>query len=110
MPAIPSTIDATTTQTSTMNIGANLLKRSSMNDPDKYPLYIFLIIAGCIVGGLIGFSIYTMYYGLDDSNKFKDVSYEQRNYMREIRQRNLNVLAVEARRLDMIVPIRELNA
>ncbi|CAG7999683.1 unnamed protein product [Penicillium nalgiovense] len=110
MPAIPSTIDATTTQTSTMNIAANLLKRSSMNDPDKYPLYIFLIIAGCIVGGLIGFSIYTMYYGLDDSNKFKDVSYEQRNYMREIRQRNLNVLAVEARRPDMIVPIRELNA
>lgn len=93
-----------------MNIAANLLKRSSMNDPDKYPLYIFLIIAGCIVGGLIGFSIYTMYYGLDDSNKFKDVSYEQRNYMREIRQRNLNVLAVEARRPDMIVPIRELNA
>jgi hypothetical protein len=110
MPAIPPTIDAKVTQSSTMDNTVSLLKRSSMNDPDKYSLYIFLIIAGCIVGGLIGFSVYTMFYGLDDSNKFKDMSYEQRNYMRETRQRNLNVLAVEARRPDMIVPIRESNA
>jgi hypothetical protein len=110
MPAIPPTIDAKVTQSSTMDNTVSLLTRSSMNDPDKYSLYIFLIIAGCIVGGLIGFSVYTMFYGLDDSNKFKDMSYEQRNYMRETRQRNLNVLAVEARRPDMIVPIRESNA
>jgi hypothetical protein len=80
-----------------------------MSNPDKYPLYIFLIIAGCIVGGLIGFSVYTMYHGLDDSAHFKDASHEQRKYMREVRQRNLNGLAVEARRPDMIVPIRDLE-
>ncbi|KAJ5207993.1 hypothetical protein N7449_002372 [Penicillium cf. viridicatum] len=110
MPTIPPTIETTITQTSTMNEATSLLKRSSMSNPDKYPLYIFLIIAGCILGGLIGFSIYTMYHGLDDSDKMKDVSNEQRKYMRETRQRYLNMLALEARRPDMIVPIREVNA
>ncbi|CAI7608841.1 unnamed protein product [Penicillium glandicola] len=105
MPAIPTT-ETTITQTS-INNAASLLKRSSMSNPDKYPLYIFLIIAGCIVGGLIGFSVYTMFYGIDDTNKLKDVSYEQRQYMREARQRNLNALAVQARRPDLIVPMRE---
>ncbi|CAI7671071.1 unnamed protein product [Penicillium palitans] len=73
-----------------MDNAASLLKRSSMSNPDKYPLYIFLIIAGCIVGGLIGFSIYTMIYGLDDSENMKDVSHEQRSYMRETRQRQMD--------------------
>lgn len=110
MPAIPSTIETTTTQTSIMDNAASLLKRSSMSNPDKYPLYIFLIIAGCIVGGLIGFSIYTMFHGLDDSENMKDVSHEQRSYMRETRQRYLNMLAREAGRPDMIIPIRQMDA
>lgn len=110
MPAIPSTIETTITQTSTINEATSLLKRSSMTNPDKYPLYIFLIIAGCVVGGLIGFSVYTMFYGLDDSGNMKDVSHEQRTYMRETRQRYLNMLAREARRPDMIVPIRGMDA
>lgn len=80
-----------------------------MANPDKYPLYVFLIILGCIVGTLIGFSIYIMYHGIDDSGDAKDVSYEQKKYMRETRQRNLNRLAIEARRPDMIIPIEELN-
>lgn len=49
-----------------------------------------------------------MYHGIDDSAA-KDVPYEQRKYMRETRQRNLNILAIEARRPDMIIPIEELN-
>ncbi|KAJ5693908.1 hypothetical protein N7536_004320 [Penicillium majusculum] len=110
MPAIPSTIETTITQTSTINEATSLFKRSSMTNPDKYPLYIFLIIAGCVVGGLIGFSVYTMFYGLDDSGNMKDVSHEQRTYMRETRQRYLNMLAREARRPDMIVPIRGMDA
>lgn len=109
MPAIPPTIETTTTQTSIMDNAARLLKRSSMSNPDKYPLYIFLIIAGCIVGGLIGFSVYTMYHGLDDSDRMKDVSHEQRKYMRETRQRYLNMLAFEARRPELVVPIREVD-
>ncbi|KAJ5500786.1 hypothetical protein N7453_009837 [Penicillium expansum] len=108
MPAIPPTLETTIIQTSTMNEATSLFKRSGVN-PDQYALYIFLILAGCIVGGLIGFSIYTMYHGLDDTEYMKDVSYEQRKYMREARQRYLNMLAVEARRPDMIVPIEELN-
>ncbi|KAJ5615285.1 hypothetical protein N7537_000399 [Penicillium hordei] len=110
MPTIPPTIEMTITQTSTINKATSLLKRSGLSNPDKYSLYIFLIIAGCIVGGLIGFSIYTMYHGLDETGYVKDVPYEQRKYMRETRQRYLNMLALEARRPDMIVPIREVDA
>jgi uncharacterized membrane protein YccC len=97
------------TKATTLDITTDLLKRSSLSDPSKYPLWVFLIIVGCIVGWLIGFSVWTMYHGLDDSNKFKDVTYEQRKYMREARQRNLNGLAVEAKRPDMIIPIDQLN-
>jgi hypothetical protein len=93
----------------TSNTATELIKRSDMSNPDKYPLYVFLIILGSIVGTLIGFSIYIMYHGLDDSGQAKDVPYEQRKYMRESRQRNLNRLAIEARRPDMIIPIEELN-
>lgn len=105
MPSIPLTMETTIS----IDKATSLLKRSSMSNPDKYPLYVFLIILGCIVGSLIGFSIYIMYHGLDDSAHMKDVPYEQRKYMRETRQRNLNSLAVEARRPDMIIPIEELN-
>lgn len=97
------------TKATTLDITTDLLKRSSLSDPSKYPLWVFLIIVGCIVGWLIGFSVWTMYHGLDDSKKFKDVSYEQKKYMREARQRNLNGLAVEAKRPDMIIPIDQLN-
>ncbi|KAJ6001442.1 hypothetical protein N7499_002643 [Penicillium canescens] len=107
MPSIPPTMEST--KATTLGITTNFLKRSSLSDPSKYPLWVFLIIVGCIVGGLIGFSVWTMYHGLDDSNTFKDVSFEQRKYMREARQRNLNGLAVEARRPDMIIPIDQLN-
>ncbi|KAJ5872876.1 uncharacterized protein N7529_005229 [Penicillium soppii] len=96
-------------ETTPIDTTINLLKRSSMSDPDKYPLYVFLIILGCVVGTLIGFSIYMMYHGLDDSGQMKEIPYEQRKYMRESRQRNLNALAVEARRPDMIIPIEHLN-
>ncbi|KAJ5592642.1 hypothetical protein N7537_009546 [Penicillium hordei] len=109
MPAMLPTIGATT-KSSTINNATRLLKRSSMSNPDKYPLYIFLIIAGCIVTGLIGFSVYSMWHDVSDLDKFKDMSQEQRKYMRMVRERNLNMLAVEARRPDMIVPIGELNA
>ncbi|CAG7988164.1 unnamed protein product [Penicillium olsonii] len=105
MPSIPPTMNTTPS----VDMATSLIKRSSMSNPDKYPLYVFLIILGCVVGTLIGFSIYMMYHGLDDSDRVKDVPYEQRKYMRESRQRNLNRLAIEAKRPDMIIPIEELN-
>ncbi|KAJ5767272.1 uncharacterized protein N7511_004888 [Penicillium nucicola] len=107
MPAIPPTMD--TTSATTLDVTTSLLKRGSLSDPSKYPLWVFLIIIGCIVGGLIGFSVWTMYHGLDDTNAFKDVPFEQKKYMRESRQRNLNALAVEARRPEMIIPIDQMN-
>ncbi|KAJ5091447.1 hypothetical protein NUU61_006317 [Penicillium alfredii] len=79
-----------------------------MNNASKFSLYVFLIILGCVVFVLLGFGIWTMYHGIEDDN-YRDISYEQRKYMREVRQRMLNRMAVEARRPDMIVPIEELN-
>ncbi|CAG7933047.1 unnamed protein product [Penicillium olsonii] len=60
MPSIPPTMNTTPS----VDMATSLIKRSSMSNPDKYPLYVFLIILGCVVGTLIGFSIYIMYHGL----------------------------------------------
>ncbi|KAJ5551667.1 hypothetical protein N7535_000388 [Penicillium sp. DV-2018c] len=110
MPAIPITqtisTETTTSPKAAITMATDLLKRSSMSDPSKYPLYVFVIIIGCIFACLIGFSVYAMFHGLDDTEQFKDVSSEQRQYMRETRYRNLNRLAIEARRPDMIIPIK----
>lgn len=83
----------------------SLVKRESSN---KYSLYVFAIIVGCIAVVLIGGAVFTMYKGTDEENSY-DLPYEQRKYMREVRQRNLNGLAVAANRPDMIIPVEELN-
>lgn len=90
-----------------MDATAELLKRDA-SSPSNYPVYIFAIIAGCVAFVLIGCAIWTMYHGLEDK-KFHDIGYEQRKYMREVRQRNVNSLAVTARRPDMIIPVEQLN-
>jgi hypothetical protein len=84
-----------------------LLKRDA-SSPSNFPLYVFAIIVGCVAVVLIGFGIWTMYHGMEDGT-FHDIGYEQRKYLREVRQRNINSLAAIARRPDMIVPIEELN-
>lgn len=89
-----------------MDTTISLLKRDGGSG--RFSLYVFVIIVGCIAAVLIGSGIYTMYHGLDDENAY-DLPYEQRKYMREVRQRNLNGLAVAANRPDMIIPIEELN-
>ncbi|KAJ5819540.1 hypothetical protein N7474_005131 [Penicillium riverlandense] len=70
----------------------------------EFALYVFLIIVGCVVFVLLGFGIWTMYHGIED-NSLPDMSREQKSYMRQLRQRNLNVMAVQARRPDLIIPI-----
>ncbi|CEO59330.1 hypothetical protein PEBR_04512 [Penicillium brasilianum] len=90
-----------------MDATAELLKRDA-NSPTNYSLYVLAIIVGCVVIVLIGYGIYMMYHGTEDG-AFYDIGYEQRKYMREVRQRNINSLAVTARRPDMIVPVEELN-
>lgn len=88
-----------------MDTTSPLLKRSS--SASQYSLYVFVIIIGCIASVLIGFGIWTMYHGLDDQGM--EIPYEQRKYMREVRQRNLNGLAIMAKRPDMIIPVEELK-
>ncbi|KAJ5937714.1 hypothetical protein N7454_004056 [Penicillium verhagenii] len=74
----------------------------------NYSLYIIAIMAGCIVSCLIGFSLYSMYAGVgENGQQGLEPSNEQRRYMREVHQRNLNELAFIARRPDMIVPVNE---
>jgi hypothetical protein len=90
-----------------MDATTALLKRDA-SSPSNFPVYVFAIIVGCVAVVLIGYGIWTMYHGLEDGTFF-DISYDQRKYMREVRQRNINSLAVTAKRPDMIVPIEELN-
>lgn len=92
--------------TPTIYTATTLLKREA--DSSKFSLYVFCIIVGCVAFVLIGSALWSMYYGLDDEN-YIDIPYHQRKYMREVRQRNLNSLAVLAKRPDMIVPVEELN-
>lgn len=92
--------------TTSMSTATALLKRES--ESSKYSLYILCIIVGCIAFALIGSAIWSMYHGIDDED-FIDIPYHQRKYMREVRRRNLNGLAVAARRPDMIIPVEELN-
>lgn len=89
-----------------MDAANTLIKRD--NASDRFSLYVFAIIVGCIAFVLIGCGIYTMYNGNDEEG-LQDVPYEQRKYMHEVRQRNLNGLAWTARRPDMIVPVERLN-
>ena len=84
---------------------STLVKRDTAGN---YSLYVFAIIVGCIAITLIGFGVYSMYSGVDEEN-YQDVPFEQRKYMREVRQRNLNGLAATARRPDMIIPVEQLT-
>ncbi|KAJ5553635.1 hypothetical protein N7494_003013 [Penicillium frequentans] len=81
-------------------------KRDTSNN---YSLYIIAIMAGCIVSCLIGFSIYGMYSGLQLEQPSYEIGYDQRKYMREVHQRNVNGMAVAAKRPDLIIPVEDLN-
>lgn len=89
-----------------MDTANTLLKRG--DSANRYSLYVFAIIIGCIASVLIGGSVWAMYKGKDDQG-VKDISHEQQKYMREVRQHNLNTLAWTARRPDMIVPVEKSN-
>jgi hypothetical protein len=88
-----------------MATATSLHKRDGAN---SYSLYVFVIIVGCIATVLIGSGIYQMYHGDDEENAY-DIPLEQRRYMREVRQRNLNTTALVCNRPDMVIPIAELN-
>jgi hypothetical protein len=59
---------------------------------------VLLVIIGCIAAVLIGYSVHSLFTnGFHADEKVKDMSYEQKQYMRELRLTNLNWLAREAR-------------
>lgn len=93
-------------QTQTLHTLSTFAKRGTSNN---YSLYVLAIMGGCIVFCLIGFSLYGMYSGLKLEQPTYEIPYEQRKYMREVHQRNVNGMAVAAKRPDLIVPVEELN-
>ncbi|KAF7587876.1 hypothetical protein BBP40_006612 [Aspergillus hancockii] len=69
----------------------------NMNRPSN-EVIVLLVIIGCIVTTLIGYAVHSMFTGgFQDDEKEKEMSYEQKQYMRELRSRHLNWLAREAR-------------
>ncbi|GIJ83044.1 hypothetical protein Asppvi_001561 [Aspergillus pseudoviridinutans] len=59
---------------------------------------ILLVIVGCVVSVLIGYSIhYISTNGFRDDQTEKDMTYEQKEYMRNLRLKNMEMLAGQAR-------------
>ncbi|KAJ5381617.1 uncharacterized protein N7496_004045 [Penicillium cataractarum] len=54
-----------------------------------YSAYVFYIILGCVVAVFIGYSLdYIATNGFRDYETTQDMSMEQKQYMREVRDRN----------------------
>ncbi|GFG27260.1 hypothetical protein IFM61606_07284 [Aspergillus udagawae] len=59
---------------------------------------ILIVIVGCVVSVLIGYSIhYISSGGFRDDQTEKDMTYEQKEYMRRLRLKNMEILAEQAR-------------
>lgn len=70
-----------------------------MGSAAQYSLYVFCIILGCVISVVIGYAIHSMATnGFSDEEDYKDISEDQRAYMREVRERNLAALEYESRR------------
>ncbi|KAA8644208.1 uncharacterized protein ATNIH1004_008407 [Aspergillus tanneri] len=60
--------------------------------------FIVLIILGCIVSVLIGYSIHFLATGgFKNDKQEREMSIDQKQYMRALRQRNLDWIARDAR-------------
>ncbi|KAF7171812.1 hypothetical protein CNMCM5623_004143 [Aspergillus felis] len=59
---------------------------------------ILIVIVGCVVSVLIGYSIhYIATNGFRDDQTENDMTYEQKEYMRSLRLKNMEMLAGQAR-------------
>lgn len=66
----------------------------------SHEVTVLLIIIGCIAFVFIGYGLYALSKGLEhESDGYRNPSNEQAQYMREVRERNLGVLAFESRRV-----------
>jgi hypothetical protein len=58
---------------------------------------ILIVIVGCVVSVLIGYSVhYIATGGFHDDPTEKEMTYEQKEYMRDLRLKNMEVLARQA--------------
>ena len=66
----------------------------------SHEVIVLLIIIGCIAFVFIGYGLYALAAGLKhESDGYRNPSNEQAQYMREVRGRNLGVMAFESRRV-----------
>ena len=66
----------------------------------SHEVIVLLIIIGCIAFVFIGYGVYALATGLEhESDGYRNPSNEQAQYMREVRGRNLGVMAFESRRV-----------
>ncbi|RHZ43042.1 uncharacterized protein CDV56_100152 [Aspergillus thermomutatus] len=58
---------------------------------------ILIVIVGCVVSVLIGYSIHFIATnGFHDDETEKEMSYDQKEYMRDLRLKNMELLAGQA--------------
>lgn len=76
-----------------------------MSASSKYSLYVFVALVGCVAGLFIGMGTFRMYQPLDRDHPYNDIAPEQRAYMRNLRRRSFNALAITARRPDRVYPV-----
>lgn len=70
-----------------------------MSQQALYSVYVLAIMVGCIVCVFVGYSLdYIASGGFVDANRVKEMSQEQKQYMRDVRYRNIMKLEQESRR------------
>jgi hypothetical protein len=75
-----------------------------MGTAAQYSLYVFCIILGCVVSVLIAYAIWIAAHGIEDIEP-REFASEQKEYMRRVRMRNINTLALNAGRPDLCTPV-----
>lgn len=69
-----------------------------MGTQSQYSLYVLCIIIGCVVATFVGYSMhYLATNGFEDDQTEREMSQEQRDYMRNVRYRNFLALEQQSR-------------
>jgi hypothetical protein len=66
------------------------------------PVIVLLVMLGAEILVVVGYAIYSTFgFGKNDLHGIRTPSEQQKRYMREVRERNLNALMYEARRIQV---------
>ncbi|OJJ47330.1 hypothetical protein ASPZODRAFT_1945060 [Penicilliopsis zonata CBS 506.65] len=65
----------------------------------SYELIVFLVILGCVAAVLIAYALHS-HFSPPTEDVFPQPSHEQKGYMREVRERNIDALVYESRRIE----------